>query len=185
MLDRQAKLILLCTLVSNSAYALIAPFLPIEFKNKGVSSLNVGVIFSVYSLSVIFCSPLVGIAIIKFGRPKIISFGIFLMGLCFLAFGIVDKIQNQHLIVLFSIILRVLQGASSAFIQTTCYAIAINDYPDKQEAMIGYIEAVTGVGLIIGPIIGSTLYTFLGFDLTFYLYGLAILLFAIFVTRNL
>ena len=51
--------------------------------------------------------------------------------------------------------------------------------------MIGYIEAATGVGLIIGPIIGSTLYTFLGFDLTFYLYGLAILLFAIFVTRNL
>ncbi len=51
--------------------------------------------------------------------------------------------------------------------------------------MIGYIEAVTGVGLIVGPIIGSTLYTFLGFDLTFYLYGIGILLFTLFVNRNL
>jgi MFS family permease len=131
MLDSQAKLILLSTLVSNSAYALIAPFLPIEFKSKGVSSLNVGIIFTVYSLSVIFCSPLVGLAIIKFGRPKIISLGLFLMGVCFLAFGMVDKISNQKLIVLFSVILRVIQGAASAFIQTTCYAVAINDYPDK------------------------------------------------------
>jgi hypothetical protein len=51
--------------------------------------------------------------------------------------------------------------------------------------MIGYIEAVTGVGLIVGPIIGSTLYTFIGFGLTFYMYGIGIVLFALFVTRNL
>jgi MFS family permease len=108
MLDRQAKLILLGTLVSNSAYALIAPFLPIEFKSRGVSSLNIGIIFSVYSLAVIVCSPLVGIAIIKFGRPKIISCGLFSMGVCFLAFGLVEKIMKEQLIVLFAIVLRVL-----------------------------------------------------------------------------
>ena len=67
MLDRRAKLILLSTLVSNSAYALIAPFLPLEFKSKGVSSLSIGVIFSVYSLTVVIISPLVGQAIIRFG----------------------------------------------------------------------------------------------------------------------
>ena len=116
MLDHQAKLILLATLVSNSAYALIAPFLPLEFKSKGVSIINIGIIFSVYSLSVILCSPLVGVAIIKFGRPKIILCGLFSMGVCFLAFGLVGKILNQTLIVIFSIVLRVLQGASSAFI---------------------------------------------------------------------
>jgi MFS family permease len=182
MLDSQAKLILLSTLVSNSAYALIAPFLPIEYQRKGVSAISIGAIFAVYSLSVILCSPLVGRAIIRFGRSKIISVGLFSMGFCFVLLGLVDQISSQELIVICSIFLRVLQGASSAFVQTTCYAVAINDYPDHREAMIGYIEAVTGVGLIIGPIIGSTLYTFLGFDKTFFLYGSAVIVFAIFVT---
>lgn len=104
------------------------------------------------------------------------------MGFCFVLLGLVHQISSQKLIVVCSIFLRVLQGASSAFVQTTCYAVAINDYPNNREAMIGYIEAVTGVGLIIGPIIGSTLYTFLGFDKTFFLYGSAVIVFAIFVT---
>jgi MFS family permease len=37
--------------------------------------------------------------------------------------------------------------------------------------MIGYIEAATGFGLIIGPIIGSTAYAYLGFAGAFCFYG--------------
>ena len=49
--------------------------------------------------------------------------------------------------------------------------------------MIGYIEAVMGVGLILGPIIGSILYAMFGFENTFYLYGFAMCSFAIAATR--
>ena len=51
--------ILICTLISNSAYALIAPFLPLEFKEKGISTHLIGLIFAVYSVAVILVSPLV------------------------------------------------------------------------------------------------------------------------------
>lgn len=37
--------------------------------------------------------------------------------------------------------------------------------------LIGLLEAMTGIGLIIGPIIGSSLYTVLGFKHTFFVYG--------------
>ena len=33
------------------------------------------------------------------------------------------------------------------------------------------MEAFTGIGLILGPIIGSVLYTFLGFSKTFFVFG--------------
>ena len=49
----------MATLISNTAYALVAPFLPLEFEHKGISSSMVGFIFAVYSLAVIFCSPMV------------------------------------------------------------------------------------------------------------------------------
>ena len=107
------------------------------------------------------------------------------MGICFVALGLVDRLSKKELIVFFSVLLRITQGAASAFIQTTCYAIAINDYPDAQEAMIGYIEAVTGAGLIVGPLIGSAFYTYFGFELTFYIYGLSVLVIGVFVTANL
>lgn len=41
---------------------------------------------------------------------------------------------------------------------------------------------MTGFGLIIGPIIGSMLYAFLGFSYTFYVYG-AFLVFLGFVIK--
>ena len=37
--------------------------------------------------------------------------------------------------------------------------------------ILGLIEAMIGLGLVIGPIIGSTLYSLFGFKGTFYVYG--------------
>ena len=37
--------------------------------------------------------------------------------------------------------------------------------------IVGYVEAMTGLGLIVGPIIGSTLYSFFGYSYTFFIYG--------------
>ena len=55
--------------------------------------------------------------------------------------------------------------------QTTCFTIATNDFPKKSERLIGFLEAMTGMGMILGPIIGSILYTFMGFKHTFFVYG--------------
>lgn len=75
------------TALSNSAYALIAPFLPFEFERKGVDLTLMGYIFSIYSVAVIFCSPLIGKLISKMGRRNLIMFGVFLMGSAFMLFG--------------------------------------------------------------------------------------------------
>lgn len=51
------------------------------------------------------------------------------------------------------------------------YSISTNFFPNDKDAMIGYIEAVTGVGLIIGPLIGSALYAIGGYRFAFCVYG--------------
>jgi len=55
--------------------------------------------------------------------------------------------------------------------QTTCYAIATNEFPKKKSLIIGLVEAMTGVGLILGPVAGSVLYSALGFQVCFYVLG--------------
>ena len=66
--------------------------------------------------------------------------------------------------------------------QTTCYSIATNDFPEKKEQIVGWVEALTGLGLILGPIIGSTLYELLGYAQTFFIYG-AFLIFLAFIIK--
>jgi hypothetical protein len=41
--------------------------------------------------------------------------------------------------------------------QTTCYSIATDEFPDKRttDMIVGLVEAMQGFGLIIGPIIGT------------------------------
>ena len=90
MVERKIVWILICTLISNSAYALIAPFLPLEFKEKGISGEMIGLMFAIYSIAVIICSPFVGNTINYVGNTNMISLGIAVMGAAFVSFGMVD-----------------------------------------------------------------------------------------------
>ena len=51
------------------------------------------------------------------------------------------------------------------------YSISTNFYAENKEQMIGLIEAVTGIGLIMGPLLGSALYAFGGYTFIFYSFG--------------
>lgn len=61
------------------------------------------------------------------------------------------------------------------------YSISTNFFPGHKGAMVGYIEAVTGVGLILGPLIGSVLYSIGGYLFIFYAFGSMFLLFSFFI----
>ena len=49
---------------------------------------------------------------------------------------------------------------------------------------MGWVEALTGLGLIVGPVIGSSLYGLLGYANTFYIYGSFLILLAFIIKLN-
>lgn len=61
------------------------------------------------------------------------------------------------------------------------YSICTNFFPHAKDAMIGYIEAITGVGLILGPLIGSFLFSIGGYHFIFYSFGTFFIFFSFFV----
>ena len=68
----------------------------------------------------------------KSGHVHLISFGVWLMGTVFMVYSTLVWISDPWVLVISSIILRFLQGTSSACIQTSIYSIATNDYPENQ-----------------------------------------------------
>ncbi len=84
-----------------------------------------------------------------------------------------------------SLTIRSLQGFASATLSTCCFSIVTNFYPNGKEELVGYMEAFTGIGLVVGPIVGSVLYTLLGFSMTFFIFGSIFVLVSIFILRVL
>jgi MFS family permease len=95
-MNRLVISILGITALSNSAYAIIAPFLPFEFEKKGVDPSWLGYIFSIYSVAVVLCSPMVGKLISILGRRNLVQFGMLLMGTSFIIFGQLDKLESKE-----------------------------------------------------------------------------------------
>lgn len=105
------------------------------------------------------------------GRRNLIMYGLALMGFAFILFGVISRVEHKPTFIGLSLLIRFLQGFSSCMIQTTMFSLGTNFFPEDKDAMVGYMEAVTGIGLILGPIIGSTLYSLGGYVFIFYSFG--------------
>lgn len=66
---------------------------------------------------------------------------------------------------------------------TSSYSFVSLIFPDKHklESAIQMLEATSGIGLILGPIIGSSIYTQVGFKGTFLILGAALVPLAIII----
>jgi MFS family permease len=114
--DRMVMLILMGQLFSNASYMLVAPFIPLEFKAKGVSATMIGVFFAAQSIGVLIWSPVVGKTLERVGRTIYLVGGFILMGVCFACFGVCGMINDPTILILVAVTLRLFQGMASASI---------------------------------------------------------------------
>jgi len=80
-----------------------------------------------------------------------------------LGFGSMGFVTNDSTYFYGSMAFRFVQGIGNAMIQTACYAIITFVYSDNREKYLGYAEAFTGIGLMLGPVIGGPFYSLLGY----------------------
>ena len=104
------KLLSLCliTLLSNSAYALIAPFLPQELQIKGIPLYMFGYIFSIYSVAVMISSPFVGYSLNMYKRRNFLQFGMFCMAGAMLCFAMSSYIKSYYAFLIMVFVSRIL-----------------------------------------------------------------------------
>lgn len=65
-------------------------------------------------------------------------------------------------------------------VQTSCYAIITFVFSDNREKYIGMAEAVSGIGLMIGPVIGGAIYTVTNYFYTFVFFAVLLVFCGIF-----
>ena len=69
--------------------------------------------------------------------------------------GYLDYVNNQYYFIVLSFIARILGGFGAGANSTACMAILISFDSIDRERYIGMIEASLGLGLLLGPFVGS------------------------------
>lgn len=158
-------------LVANSAYSSIAPFFPDEAKEHGVPDWSIGFIFSCYSISMCLFAPTFNQMMNKIGRKNVLLIGCLCEAIAMFCFGFFVRIESATAYGVLSCVARFIEGFGNGCLNSAINSVIQFNYPDNASNLIGLVQTFTGLGMLMGPILGSALYAAGGFQLPFFFCG--------------
>ena len=169
--DLQMAILGMVLILCNINYCLAAPFLPIFLEIRGVSATWTGFIFAIFSVASTITSILIGEIVDKVGHKRLLAYSTLFMSACTMAFGFINYIDQNWLIIFVACILRVGQGLAYGTINTVVYSFCAQAYTEDVEKVIAVMEGVMGIGFTLGPVLGNYIYNAMGFSMTYYFVG--------------
>lgn len=92
----------------------------------------------------------------------------------------------RNMFITVSIVLRLIAGVGSALMHVSVYAMAAIKWPEDVQQKIGILEAASGAGIFVGPVLGSALYDASGiYCIPFFVFAGMLLITAPMVMINL
>ena len=137
-------------------FTIICPFYSGIAIDKGIPLWLVGIIYALDPIAAIPSSFLISKHMKNLSRRLVLSLGIFLVGLSMGLLGTVEDLSPGNFLAV-SIASRVLAGVGQGFAVLAGTAILTSQYPENLEEVIAYYESFGGIGLILGPVMGSLL----------------------------
>jgi len=156
--------------------SLQATFYPIEATLKGATASQFGAVFGIIHLSLFMFGPLVGKYLSIWGVKAIFPAGFIIDGGTFILFGLLQWVTDTTTFLLFSYLIRFLEGAGAAATWTSNLSILMAKFPERKSTVKAWCDASFNFGLTIGPVLGALMYDAGGFFLPFAVTGTAILL---------
>lgn len=131
-------------------FGLVIPIIPTWARDLQASSLQIGLLMSMYSLFQFIFAPVWGRWSDRFGRRPIILGCLLGESISYIVFS-----QAESLEMLF--VARALSGFFGGSISTASAALSDLTPPEKRSAAMGLIGAAFGLGFIVGPALGGVL----------------------------
>lgn len=97
--------------------------------------------------------------------------GLALTGISTVMFGWIEHLNTVDSFFYASLAIRVAEGAGFAGYFTAVLAIVVETFPHDPGYYVGFTETIVTVGMIMGPPMGSFLYTAGGYALPFFVFG--------------
>ena len=134
---------------------IIYPLLPFYAEDLGADAAIVGALIASFSVAQLVAAPVWGWLSDKYGRRPAILVGLLLSALAYLIFAFASSLW----ILFISRIVQGLGGGTIGVVQA--YVSDVSETKDRAKTL-GWLSAVTSLGAVIGPAIGSALVRFGG-----------------------
>ncbi|CAI2367189.1 unnamed protein product [Moneuplotes crassus] len=153
-------MIYICTtnMLLNCSYGICAPLLPIDAEKHNIDQIYLGFMFCVYSVSMAIFCPIVGKYLYTLGRRNMCKWGMIVVAVPFLGFFMNNYTISSTIYIYLFIVMRIIQGVGTSMVQTSSYSILTLIYPSKINFVVACIETSAGLGLSLGPVLGTVLY---------------------------
>jgi MFS family permease len=161
-----------------------------------VDSGKTGIVLAMFQIAYLLMAPIVGMNLQKIGRKNMILMGYTLCIISTICFGLCShlpkncnpdpavhkdpgvkcpddnpSLSNSKTFFALSLIVRFIQGVGDSMVATSSYSIVSIEFPHQREVYIGYCQTAVGLGLLLGPVIGTGIFNFAGYEGTFYVLG--------------
>lgn len=150
-------------LVMTLGNSMLIPVLPQIEKELGISSFQVSMLITVYSLVAILCIPIAGYLSDHIGRKRVIIPSLIIAGIGGLISGFAAwQMANPYWLL---IVGRLLQGIGAAGASPIVMPLVGDMYTDEKEVSkgLGMIETSNTLGKVLSPILGAALATLVWF----------------------
>ena len=134
---------------------IVYPLLPFYATRMGASAVMVGALVAAFSVAQLVSAPAWGWMSDRYGRRPAILFGLLVSAAAYVIFAFAGTIWLLFL----SRIIQGLGGGTIGVVQA--YVADISEQKDRAKAL-GWLSAVTSLGAVVGPAIGSILVRFGG-----------------------
>lgn len=147
------------TLVNTLGFSVLIPVLPFVVEQYGGSDIIYGLILSSYSLFQFFGSPLLGKLSDTYGRRPLLLLSqcgtLLSWGVFGLSYFVVGEFVGLHIALWIIFFARMFDGITGGNV-SVANAYLADTIPAKQRSVVfGYMGAVTGIGMIVGPAMGG------------------------------
>ncbi|HTW93278.1 MAG TPA: MFS transporter [Tepidisphaeraceae bacterium] len=152
-------IIFLIVLLDLLGFGIIIPLLPLYAKAYHATPLEIGVLFSVYSVCQFVASPPLGALSDKHGRRGVLVYSQFGSVIGYVILGLVMQVHwtSAALALELFYLSRVIDGISGGNISTAQAYIADVTTAENRARGMGVIGAAFGIGFAVGPALGGLL----------------------------
>ena len=161
-------------------YSQLGPFFPTEAsEHKGVSTTLIGVITGAFDVA----NFLAAFTLASFISPETQKFffctGALISASCNGLFGVMGYSVGGVPFIVVCTLVRALMGVGASMVWSTGVPLLVPIYPQWSGRITSLIETSIGLGLMIGPTIGSALYSLGGYSTPFLVAAATQILFAV------
>ena len=169
-LPRVVVLGLVVAAVGEMYFAMLFPFFPGAAIEHGVSSTTTGVIFAIMAFGQLVAAPLAPLLRERLHVPaQTVLLSCAAASACLaLAFGLTDAIADTTVFVACTATIRLCQGLVTSSLEVTLTGLVVRQLSTEGAAHAnGLLMSCRGMAMLVGPVIGGTLYQLGGYATPF------------------